>query len=246
MSEFIRSNPIELAGRIARNPATILRIPKKATDIFKWRKINQLLDGYQAIHPDIVFVQIGANDGVRGDPLHKRIIGGGWTGILVEPVPEHIHEARKNYAYTKGIEFVQAAIADTDGTQTMYRFRHENYGGMGIESHSLEKSAILASAKLLGIKATDECVEKITVPTMTLPSLLSNNGLVAIDLLAIDAEGSDETILNTLLDTDVRPALILYENLFMNKNSHSRINDMFKSESYEAINTSQDTLLYKI
>ena len=31
------------------------------------------------------FVQIGANDGVTGDPIRRFILEFGWSGVLVEP-----------------------------------------------------------------------------------------------------------------------------------------------------------------
>jgi FkbM family methyltransferase len=245
MAEFIRNSPKELAKRIARNPAILLRVPEKLSDIHKWRKINHVLDEYEATHPAARFAQIGANDGVRGDPIHKRVVAGEWTGVLVEPIKEHIDEARKNYLGIPGIRFVRAAITDHDGTADMYRFRHEEHNGVGIESHSLDFSAVAKSAKLLGASAMGEWVEQVEVPTMTLASLVEAEALGDIDLLAIDAEGSDELILHSLLETPLRPPLILYENLFMADANQAAINSKFGHEAYEAIVTSQDTLLYR-
>ncbi len=245
MTDFIRSQRKDLLRRVARNPSTLLRVPEKISDIQKWRKINHQLDTFEASRPVSRLIQIGANDGVRGDPLHTRIMSGRWTGVLVEPIEEHADEARKNYSSVPGIRVVQAAITDHNGTAEMYRFRHEDHSGVGIESHSLDLSSVKHSAKLLGVKATDEWVEKVEVPTMTLDALITAESPEGIDLLAIDAEGSDEFILGALLETPQRPPLILYENLFMTKAKQAVINDRFGNEDYTAIVTSQDTLLFR-
>jgi hypothetical protein len=34
------------------------------------------------------FIQIGANDGIKNDPVHAFIKKYYWTGILVEPIPK--------------------------------------------------------------------------------------------------------------------------------------------------------------
>ena len=51
----------------------------------------------------------------------------------------------------------------------------------------------------------------IDVPCSTLPSLLAKHGITAIDILVIDAEGSDWMILKQLDLDRFRPALIYFE-----------------------------------
>ncbi len=43
-------------------------------------------------------VQIGSNDGITGDPLHKLIVKHKkWTALFVEPVPLLVEKLKKNY-----------------------------------------------------------------------------------------------------------------------------------------------------
>lgn len=44
------------------------------------------------------FRQIGANDGVLGDPLHDSVLRHKLTGLLVEPLPNLCERLKANYA----------------------------------------------------------------------------------------------------------------------------------------------------
>jgi hypothetical protein len=58
------------------------------------------------------FLQIGANDGLRGDPIRRFIIRDDWNGIFVEPLPIVVKMLKDNYAYLKGrnLIFVNRSI----------------------------------------------------------------------------------------------------------------------------------------
>lgn len=47
------------------------------------------------------FIQIGANDGLRNDPVREFIIRDRWQGILVEPLPAVFAMLQHNYAYAR-------------------------------------------------------------------------------------------------------------------------------------------------
>ena len=47
------------------------------------------------------FIQVGANDGEYGDPLHRYIFKYPWHGILIEPQPDTFAKLRENYAAMK-------------------------------------------------------------------------------------------------------------------------------------------------
>ena len=52
------------------------------------------------------FIQVGANDGVFGDPLREFIKSFGWEGILVEPQPDVFHHLLDNYDGFSNLVFV--------------------------------------------------------------------------------------------------------------------------------------------
>lgn len=71
---------------------------------------------------DLYFVQIGANDGVRADSLHKAIELYKMKGILIEPQPELFSELLSNYSQCNdGLIFLQTAVSNSDTEVTLYR-----------------------------------------------------------------------------------------------------------------------------
>lgn len=83
------------------------------------------------------------------------------------------------------------------------------------------------------------------MPAVRLPTLISEHNLDIFGFLIVDAEGSDLVILKDLLGTQVRPGMILYENLMMTPSEHDALNDEFHSEGYRSLALSQDTFLYR-
>jgi len=68
------------------------------------------------------FIQVGANDGEYGDPLHSFIVKYPWHGILVEPQPDIFAKLRENYAAIQNrLIFENIAIAKDLSTIAMYR-----------------------------------------------------------------------------------------------------------------------------
>ena len=48
--------------------------------------VRTTLKSLAHLNEPIFFMNIGANDGLAGDPLREFIVTKGWNGILVEPV----------------------------------------------------------------------------------------------------------------------------------------------------------------
>jgi len=61
----------------------------------------------------IKFLQIGANDGLRNDPIREHILRNQWDGVLVEPIPGIFEILVNNYNKLPELEFVNAAISSS-------------------------------------------------------------------------------------------------------------------------------------
>ena len=75
-------------------------------------------------------LQVGAMDGVEHDHLYPFLAGGGWGGLLVEPLRDYFHALVRNYGNgTSGreeeggrrLKFANKCIAEEDGRSVMYR-----------------------------------------------------------------------------------------------------------------------------
>src|SRR5437773_4508030 len=55
--------------------------------------------------PEFTFVQIGASDGVRSDPIHQYVTKYHWRGVLVEPQRDVFRSLCANYSAETQLRF---------------------------------------------------------------------------------------------------------------------------------------------
>lgn len=158
------------------------------------------------------FVQVGANDGISGDPLRKYILKFNWRGVLVEPQPEVYAALKANYAALAGrLFFENVAITTRSGEVSMYRAKDNLRAGHGSPLDTSTVASLdprLASTQL-GKEAGD--LERIFVPTARLDDLIAKHGLGDLEVLQIDTEGHDWEVLQTLNLAKTRPMVIQFE-----------------------------------
>jgi len=71
------------------------------------------------------FIQIGAHDGRKDDPIYELVQRNRWSGILVEPQPDVFQRLKENYAGFSGLAFEQAAIVAEGTCMPLYRVKDE-------------------------------------------------------------------------------------------------------------------------
>src|SRR5579863_8068997 len=87
--------------------------------------LDMVLSHYRVQHPDVCYLQIGAFDGIAGDPMFALIERHALRGILVEPQRWAFDQLKANYARfgASRFVFVNAAVAAENGSRTLYRIR---------------------------------------------------------------------------------------------------------------------------
>jgi FkbM family methyltransferase len=155
------------------------------------------------------FVQVGANDGCLVDPLRKYILKFPWHGIVIEPQPDVFARLCSNYdAVRERLIFENVAIADGVGLITMYRAKicdsqDEAYAS-SVASMNPE-----VTAKMMHLRRSQ--LEPLSVRCTTLDKLISQHGMARIDILQIDAEGQDFSVLKTLDLSTIAPLIVQLE-----------------------------------
>ena len=113
--------------------------------------------------------------------------------VLVEAIPDLAEKLRARYAGKSGISVVSAALSDKNGEAQFEINRSE------------------VSSSLLPIDPRNSAwfsrdltvARRVQVPTVTLPSLLEEQGLQTVDLLKLDLQGAERFVLTggeTVLD----------------------------------------------
>ena len=192
-----------------------------------------------AREPDIFFLQIGAHDGVSYDPIHNYITKYHWKGLLVEPQPAVFQKLKENYAGEKQLLFENSAIAAQDGTIELHCFENANAEDHASMLTSTRKHYLTLNGD--GHKGT---LKTITVPALSLKSLLDKHRVERVNLLQIDTEGFDFEIIKMIDFSRMKPEIIHFENNFLNRRQKSECSRILGGQNYALLNLGIDTIAY--
>ncbi len=212
-----------------------------------WRKRREqkLTRALSSLGPDVFFVQVGSNDGKRGDPLFEHTKADGWRGIAIEPVPHLFERLQKNHRGSEGIECLNLAIAPDGNRLKFYTVPEDIEALVGrklpnwadqlssFKRENLEKH-------LDGILIPH--IIELDVQCATLGELIGERGLTCIDVLHIDAEGFDFEVFQTFPFPRFTPKIIIIEHKHMVQENLRLLLSELKRHGYRNHLLSQDLL----
>jgi FkbM family methyltransferase len=187
--------------------------------------------------PDFFFVQIGAHDGVAGDPIRKYVIKSHWRGLLVEPMPDFFRKLVENYRDEPQLTFENVAVAPHDGVMPLYTVDGvaPDYCMYGMAS--FHKDHLLKHLRGVPIK-------EIRVPTLSLATLLSKHFITKIDLLQIDVEGYDYEVIKMVDFGVVKPTVINFEHAHIPRPQRWECYRYLAAHGYDLATSSTDTVAF--
>jgi FkbM family methyltransferase len=193
-----------------------------------------------AATPGFFFLQVGANDGVRYDPLRPIVLEYHVRGLCVEPLPDMFARLKQNYAAESQLLFEQAAIAPAPGSMTLCRFRAD----APVEDY-LHGMATFDCAKLRKLsreRNIEQFVEEVSVPTITVEQLLHKHKIEHVSLLQVDTEGFDHHIVRMALAAGLRPDIIHYEYVHMSNADRKGVLELLRQNGYAWVHERNDVL----
>jgi FkbM family methyltransferase len=163
---------------------------------------------------DVFVLQVGANDGVRADPVRPLVTEFPWHGLLIEPQPFVYQKLIENYAGYDRLQFADILISNNQESQaTLFvpraKLDEDRLRLTGLAG--LERNSLVERMKQIGLGENDYTIEEITARSATLDDLLIERNVDRVDVLVIDAEGHDFNILTTLDFDRFKPSLIMME-----------------------------------
>lgn len=226
-----------------------------------------LINSISRIVTQGTLMQIGANVGAVGnDPLYtvlREAHMNSWKKYFIEPIPPLYKTLMENYKDIINSSFINAGIQSMAQTRTnhgmvqqptvMYCYDWERLAGQVppwfSQICSMQKDRLQHPYDVgqridtLPGNLTDYIVE-YTITERTVPTLLQESHVTAIDMLIIDTEGMDDMIVSDIMtETEIRPWLIVYEDVLLTQERKGKIETLLKNKGYSVFpGKGQDTI----
>jgi FkbM family methyltransferase len=192
------------------------------------------------------FLQIGSNDGLTTDPLHRFAAWRHWAGVTVEPLPSVFRRLQHNYRRQPQVRCLNVAVGAANGRIPFFYVTGSRAGDphWADQIGSFDREHVLKHAPF--IRDLGARVATTEVPTMTLQTLHEHVGRRTFDLLHVDAEGFDEQILQGVDPDALGLRALLFEHAHMSEEALAQLTARFSSVGFrEAARTPMDVLLVR-
>lgn len=150
-----------------------------------------------------VFVECGAFDGLTENSCKFFEETMGWKGYNVEPVPWVYESLCKNRPDSTNLNF---ALSDKIGTATFTAVDHPDFGvdcTNGSLAHTEKHFSMLEQA---GCKFV-----RVEVDLLTWPEFIQRNDISHVDLLVLDVEGHELSVIDGMYGCDILPDVFCIE-----------------------------------
>ena len=199
----------------------------------KTGSLSEFLSAYSlSRNGDFTVIQIGANDGISNDPIHKFIKRDNWKGVLLEPQNFVYTEfTKKIYSKNIGINVLNAAIGAEDGILPMYKIGFSTTRwATGLSSFSknqvlkaFDNGIVAYNCKKYGEtipKDKSKWISQEKVRVISPESLIREFNIMKFDLLQIDAEGFDLEVIRIFDLNKHQPKVVIFENAGLSENDY--------------------------
>jgi len=218
-------------------------------DTFFKKKVKQILTDYLNTKAKIHLIQIGANDGVSIDSIYPILQNQQKVkALVVEPVPFLFEKLVRNYQSNPNVTPLQIAITSDaqEITKPFFYLKpnelddyNPDYSLWGSFSRSHIMNHIGKDSNALKFLHEEQ------VRCITINELYRQTGFDNIEILATDAEGYDEEILNSIDFNLFSPDLILFEHYHIPTSNMIQLILKLKSHNYRCYSRGYDTICVK-
>ena len=203
------------------------------------RTDRDFLFNFARTKKDVFFLEIGANDGDRGDPIHYFVKEYNWSGIALEPVPDIFEKLKSTYRGNKNVRPICAALSNQDGRMTFYRVRSiPEVPAFCSELGSFSREVILSHKHLF--PQIEEHIIRQEVDAVRFSTLVESENITRIDVVLIDTEGYDFEVLKQFDFTRFRPSIVIYEHIHLDDAAKTDSKQMLENLGY-AVHNSYNT-----
>lgn len=192
------------------------------------------------------FIQIGAYDGRKSDPIYELVQRNRWSGILVEPQPDIFEKLKQNYASFSGIAFEHAAIVEEGISSPLYRVKDEYAHLFHADHRTLSSIRPEHIIRHLSQPADVESVlQEVDAPRLSFSALLKKHDVTKIDLLQVDAEGYDFQIIRNIDFNQIAPKIIHFEHANLRPVEKAECVDFLIAKGYKLVIGAYDATAFE-
>lgn len=204
---------------------------------------------------EVVFLQIGANDGITGDPSARYKRRENWRGILVEPQPGAYSRLVENFPEDRYYK-ANCAIGTASGTCPLYRlgftearwanglasFQKDTIARHFADGYIQRKAEQEEGIRIPPDANPDDYITSDPVETLTLEQLMQRAGNPEVNAAFIDVEGYDFEILK-LLDLESEALkIVIYENKHLSADDREAATHWLAARGYKVFHCGPNSI----
>lgn len=191
------------------------------------------------------FISIGANDGVKNDPLVNFIEKNKWQGILVEPFPENFDKLTANLGYLQSLKFENVGIVEKAGIYDFFYIKDITAADPDWypQISSFDRETFYRNIE--GEKEIDNRVGVTQIKGISFDDLAAKYSLNQVDLIMIDTEGYDYKILSTINLTRYNPKIVVFEYEWLTTHEVKKATRQLKEAGYRVVFGAFDCIAVK-
>lgn len=164
--------------------------------------LSEIYEKYLGLKNDGSFVEVGAFDGLSWSNTFGLALAG-WKGLYFEPQPNYFEECTSNYKDFEKIKVINSCVGDYTGEITLYT-------GYSLATTDLE--SLKEYNKIDWFKGILDEEKKIVSKIDTLDNFLEKENFEKdFDVLVIDVEGAEYSVLKGLTISKWIPKMIIIE-----------------------------------
>jgi FkbM family methyltransferase len=189
------------------------------------------------------FCQIGANDGKSGDPIFDFATRFRWKGQLYEPVPTTFAKLVENYKAFPNCQPVNEAVGLKAGMAELFYVNNDGtLPEWTSQIASFDKQHLLSHVSACPGITTN--IQSMQVPIASVNAVLGGPGRDALDVLLIDAEGYDYTLLAAIEPAKL-PDFVSFEFSHMSQSEWSEIQNTLAQSKFELWLCGRDAIAFR-